>query len=159
MVSAPTVEPSVYVMLAVPSLPDTDSAALAVPLPDVRVQFTATPETAFPNWSPTLTTSGCRRLCLTVSVCPLPETMVIADGSPAVAVAGIGTETVPEDAVNVCGPTALPSVSDVDAVPLASEVTVAAPTLPPGGGAKLTAAPATAIPSRATSRTVAGCGS
>ena len=95
--------------------------------------------------------------CKTVSDCPLPDTTAIAAASPAVAVAGIATLNPSAAAAKACGPTTLPSVSDVDAFPFASVDTVAEPTLPPVGAAKFTATPGTPTPSLAVTRTTAGC--
>src|SRR5947208_13114766 len=108
-----------------------------------------------------MTAGGTATAVATRADCPSPALIAICVAAPAVALARNVTGlpcSVPDVAVKVFGPTALPRVQLVTAATPIALVVWAAPVIapPPVPGAKVTATPATGLPKASPTITRAG---
>ncbi len=133
-VCAPTVAPSVQLIVARPEALVTDVAADTLPPPVTMAQFTVTPATGAADALVTLTTIGLASAVLTVPVWLLPEltAMVVAGAAVALAEKVRGEPVRPATvAVTVCTPTDAPSVQFTCVCPSGLVTLVSAETFPP----------------------------
>src|SRR5207302_3145926 len=161
----PAVGPRVHaVTAATPSAPVvTGLVGVTLPPPVPGANVTATPATGLPSWSRTITDGGTATAVPTRACCPLPAWTAIWVAAPAVALARNVTGlpcSVPDVAVKVLGPAALPSVQLVTAATPLALVVCEAPVMlpPPVPGAKVTATPATGLPNASCTITAGGTG-
>ena len=105
-------------------------AAPTEPPPAVTAKATDCPASGFPKASFTDTTTGLARACPTGPAWLSPDTLAKAAGAPAWVVTETVAERPPAVAVRVCVPTVVPSVQEVDAVPVDPVVAEAGLTVP-----------------------------
>ena len=157
-VSAPSVGPSVWTVVATPPAPVTPAAGETDPWPAAAAQFTVTPGTGLPYWSRTRTAYGTGSAAPGAAFCLSPAFLDAWVGASGSAVAVNVTLRPLAVTWTDCAPAIGPSVHVALAWPAAS-VTVAAVTLPPPlCTAHTTGAPTTGLPPSTITVTTRGAG-
>src|SRR5688500_5835315 len=159
MRTGPAVVPDVRTLDAWPDAFATACAGFRVPPPDMIVNETVAPGTAFSRLSRASTTSGWPSGCPTVPDWSFPLTMSSVPAAPGAAVAvkvAAGIAVPSMRAVADCGPAAPPRIHTVDARPVALVVVRCESNCP--CPSQRTVAPATGFPYWSTTLATSGCG-